>query len=48
MLGGPCTTLSIESDFGTNSSIVHTEALCSSTNGRKNSHTVGFAAVRSM
>ncbi len=48
MHGGACTTRSIVSDAGTNSGIVHTDASCSSTNGRKNSHTVGLASVRSM
>ena len=48
MQGGACTTRSISSDAGTNSGIVHTDASYCSTKGRKNSHTFGFASVRSM
>src|SRR3954470_6687174 len=48
MHGGAWTTRSIVSDAGTNSGIVHTDASCCSTYGRKNSHTSGFASVRSM
>src|SRR3954465_6557615 len=48
MHGGACTTRSIESDAGTNSGIVQTDASCCSTYGRKNSHTSGLASVRSM
>ena len=48
MHGGAYRTCAMSSVPGTNSGIVHTEASCSSTNGRKNSHTFGFAAVRSM
>ena len=48
MHGGACTTRAMSSDAGTNSGIVHTDASYASTNGRKNSHTVGLASVRSM
>ena len=48
MHGGACSTFAMSSDAGTNSGIVHTYVSWSSTNGRKNSHTFGFAAVRSM
>jgi len=52
-LSGPMKYLSnhwkfIDNDDGTNSGIVQTDASCSSTNGRKNSHTSGLASVRSM
>jgi hypothetical protein len=48
MHGGAWTTRSIFNDAGTNSGIVHTEAWYCSTNGRKNSQTLGLATVRSM
>src|SRR6478752_9855229 len=48
MHGGACTTRSIESDDGTNSGMVQTDASCCSTYGRKNSQTSGLASVRSM